>query len=229
VVWWRAVCAGAARRRQAKRARDRPPKCGASRASPVSVRWRGGNRRRVRRSGCGRGRVYRRRRWRRLRRGGKRRGVHGSGVSRDDERVDDNVFQGREDACATRGWRERAPAPAGLPSACATLRPPPGPQGRECSPLLAHLSGFARTLFAFARNATPIMRMRLRRGRNAAVFSWPANRRTGTGRPSGGARVLTSRLVSSLASPQHTSTNTAACSTDPKEFLTTKHTNYTKA
>ena len=29
------------------------------------------------------------------------------------------------------------PAPAGLPSACATLRPPPGPQGRECSPLLA--------------------------------------------------------------------------------------------
>lgn len=31
--------------------------------------------------------------------------------------------------------------------------PPPGPQGWRCSPLLAHLSGFERTLFAFARNA----------------------------------------------------------------------------
>ena len=29
------------------------------------------------------------------------------------------------------------------------------PAGLECSPLLARLSGFARTLFAFARNATP--------------------------------------------------------------------------
>ena len=46
------------------------------------------------------------------------------------------------------------PAPAGLPSASAPLRPPPGPQGRECSPLLARLSGFARTLSTFARNAT---------------------------------------------------------------------------
>ena len=42
---------------------------------------------------------------------------------------------------------------AGLPSASATLRPPPGPQSWRCSPLLAHLSGFERTPFAFARNA----------------------------------------------------------------------------
>ena len=49
------------------------------------------------------------------------------------------------------------PAPLGLPSACATLRPPPGPRGRKCSPLLARLSGFARTLFTFARTATASM------------------------------------------------------------------------
>jgi len=48
----------------------------------------------------------------------------------------------------------RSACPAGFPSAVATLQPPPSPQGRQCSPLLAHPSGFARTLFAFACRAT---------------------------------------------------------------------------
>ena len=54
------------------------------------------------------------------------------------------------------GVGEIGASPAGLKPACATLRPASGPLGRECSPLPAHLSGFDRTLFAFARNATPL-------------------------------------------------------------------------
>jgi len=126
-VWWRAVCAGAARRQRASPARDRRPKCQASRALPASGRRRGDNRRRVGRSGCGRGRVFRRRRRRRLRRDGKRRGVRGSVERRDGERAVDNVFQGREDEGATRGWRARAARPCGpsvgLRSAPASSRP----------------------------------------------------------------------------------------------------------
>jgi hypothetical protein len=52
------------------------------------------------------------------------------------------------------GVGEFGVGPAGLKPASAPLRPASGPQGRACSPLRAHLSGFARTLFAFARNAT---------------------------------------------------------------------------
>ena len=63
-------------------------------------------------------------------------------------------FINAQNGISPRSYRTDSSSPAGLPSAFATLKPPPGPQGWKCSPLLAHLSGFERTLFAFARRAT---------------------------------------------------------------------------
>ena len=142
------------------RCRGASPGRGRRQKLPASSSLRGGGQRRadsrcrVRRSECDRGRVYLRPRRPRLRRAGRRRELRGSAERRDGGRVEDNFFHGGEDDGAERAWRVPSACPAGLPSVSATLRPPPGPQGRQCLPLRARLSGFARTLFAFARNAT---------------------------------------------------------------------------
>ena len=63
-------------------------------------------------------------------------------------------FIGRRMSQCRQFTNQDGASPAGLPSAFATLWPPPGPPGWRCSPLLAHLFGFDRTLFAFACRAT---------------------------------------------------------------------------
>lgn len=149
----RVVCARAIQRLEANRGHDHLP-TGRDSTSVVDFWQRpAGNRHKARKTECGPSSVFERRQWRAVHYNEKRQGLLGSAECPDGGEAGDSVFHRGEDAPI----RIKSPAfdssPAGLASASATLRPPSGPQGWECSPLLAHLSGFERTLFAFARNA----------------------------------------------------------------------------
>jgi hypothetical protein len=105
----------------ASRERSRRRRCPASSAPPAGARRHEDSRCSVRSSGGDPGRVDRQRRSRRLRRGGRRRGVRGAAAPRAVGRADDKVFHRREDAGTGRPWRARRI----------------GPQGRESAPLRA--------------------------------------------------------------------------------------------